>query len=160
MHDHDELMRLAKELDEVECADSIDNAVVRKVSAGLRTLAQGAKTGGVAVWQYRQVAAPNGWHDLEDEGEAQGMTSDGYGVRKLYATPPPAAQHEGTAVDDAMVERRAREMLAAEYEREGIEFVPNAIRTDPILTTAEARAVRAISAALIATQPKTEDTPK
>lgn len=44
--------------------------------------------------------------------------------------------------------RTARELLAAEYEREGIEFVPNAIRTDPILTTAEARAVRAIVAAL------------
>ncbi|MES2533330.1 MAG: hypothetical protein V4636_19965 [Pseudomonadota bacterium] len=44
--------------------------------------------------------------------------------------------------------RTARELLAAEYEREGIEFVPNAIRTDPILTTAEDRAVRAIVAAL------------
>ena len=30
------------------------------------------------------------------------MTSDGYEVRKLYTGPPPAAQNEGSAVDDAL----------------------------------------------------------
>lgn len=62
-------------------------------------------------------------------------------------------QGKAGGVMDEMVERQARELLAREYEREGIKFVPNAIRTDPILTLAEARAVRAIVASL-APQPK------
>lgn len=36
----DEIMRLAGQLDDVECADSIDNEVVRKVAAELRALAR------------------------------------------------------------------------------------------------------------------------
>ena len=73
------------------------------------------------------------------------------GVR-LFPVFAPANPPEA-GVTGEMVERQARELLAREYEREGIEFVPNAIRTDPILTLAEARAVRAIIAAL-APQPK------
>lgn len=76
-------------------------------------------------------------------------------LNRLAAELRTIAEQQGKAdgVMDEMVERQARELLAREYEREGIKFVPNAIRTDPILTLAEARAVRAIVASL-APQPK------
>lgn len=45
-------------------------------------------------------------------------------------------------------QRKARELLAAEYDRDGIPFVADCIRTDAMLSRVEERAIRAISAAL------------
>ena len=45
-------------------------------------------------------------------------------------------------------QQRARELLAQEYERDGITHVPDCIRREPMLTDMEHRAVRAITAAL------------
>lgn len=44
--------------------------------------------------------------------------------------------------------QQARELLAAEYERDGITHVPDCIRHEAMLTEIEHRAIRAISAAL------------
>lgn len=48
-------------------------------------------------------------------------------------------------------QQRARELLAQEYERDGITHVPDCIRREAMLTEIEHRAVRAITAALRAT---------
>ena len=45
-------------------------------------------------------------------------------------------------------QQRARELLAAEYERDGITHVPDCIRHEAMLTEMEHRAIRAITAAL------------
>ena len=45
-------------------------------------------------------------------------------------------------------QQRARELLAQEYERDGITHVPDCIRREAMLTEMEHRAVRAITAAL------------
>ena len=45
-------------------------------------------------------------------------------------------------------QQRARELLAQEYERDGITHVPDCIRREAMLTEMENRAVRAITAAL------------
>ncbi|WP_313493714.1 hypothetical protein [Stenotrophomonas sp.] len=45
-------------------------------------------------------------------------------------------------------QQRARELLAQEYERDGITHVPDCIRREAMLTEIEHRAVRAITAAL------------
>lgn len=45
-------------------------------------------------------------------------------------------------------QKRARELLAQEYERDGITHVPDCIRREAMLTEIEHRAVRAITAAL------------
>ena len=45
-------------------------------------------------------------------------------------------------------QQRARELLAQEYERDGITHVPDCIRREAMLTTMEDRAIRAITAAL------------
>ena len=50
----------------------------------------------------------------------------------------------------AGLEQRARELLAAEYERDGVTFVPDCLRHDSQLTLVEQRAIRAIVAALAA----------
>ena len=47
----------------------------------------------------------------------------------------------------------ARELLAAEYELDGADYVAQCIRRDSMLTTMEARCLRAISAALRSKQP-------
>ena len=44
--------------------------------------------------------------------------------------------------------QQARELLAAEYERDGITHVPDCIRHEAMLTEMEHRAIRAIAAAL------------
>ena len=44
--------------------------------------------------------------------------------------------------------QRARELLAQEYERDGIMHVPDCIRREAMLTEMEHRAIRAITAAL------------
>lgn len=44
--------------------------------------------------------------------------------------------------------QQARELLAAEYERDGITYVPDCIRSEAMLTEMEQRAIRAITAAL------------
>ncbi|MFZ6696790.1 hypothetical protein ACO0J1_13570 [Stenotrophomonas acidaminiphila] len=44
--------------------------------------------------------------------------------------------------------QQARELLAAEYERDGITYVPDCIRREAMLTEIEHLAVRAIAAAL------------
>ena len=45
-------------------------------------------------------------------------------------------------------QQRARELLAQEYERDGITHVPDCIRREAMLTEMEHRAIRAITAAL------------
>lgn len=45
-------------------------------------------------------------------------------------------------------QQRARELLADEYERDGITHVPDCIRREAMLTEMEHRAIRAITAAL------------
>ncbi|GEM_PF-2173512 len=45
-------------------------------------------------------------------------------------------------------QQRARELLAQEYERDGIAHIPDCIRREAMLTEMEHRAVRAIAAAL------------
>lgn len=47
-------------------------------------------------------------------------------------------------------QQRARELLAQEYERDGITHVPDCIRREAMLTEMEHRAIRAITAALLA----------
>ena len=49
---------------------------------------------------------------------------------------------------DITLEQRARELLAAEYERDGSTFVADCIRHDAEVVTVERRALRAIEAAL------------
>ncbi|MCE7031773.1 hypothetical protein LY625_03935 [Lysobacter sp. GX 14042] len=49
---------------------------------------------------------------------------------------------------DPKLEAEARELLAAEYERDGVEYVGRCIREDAMLTVPEQRAIRAIVAAL------------
>ena len=49
---------------------------------------------------------------------------------------------------DITLEQRARELLAAEYERDGSTFVADCIRHDAEVVTVERRALRAIAAAL------------
>lgn len=44
--------------------------------------------------------------------------------------------------------QQARELLAAEYERDGITYVPDCIRSEAMLTEMEQHAIRAIAAAL------------
>lgn len=51
-------------------------------------------------------------------------------------------------------QRKARELLAAEYDRDGIPFVANCIRTEPNLTGFEKRAIRAVVAALAQRAPQ------
>lgn len=53
---------------------------------------------------------------------------------------------------DADLEKRARELLAAEYEADGHDYVARCIRWDADLTTSERREVRAVIAALSAGQ--------
>ena len=48
-------------------------------------------------------------------------------------------------IDD---QQRARELLAQEYERDGITHVPDCIRREAMLTEMEHRAIRAITTAL------------
>lgn len=45
-------------------------------------------------------------------------------------------------------QQRARELLAQEYERDGITHVPDCIRREAMLTEMEHRAIRAITVAL------------
>ena len=53
--------------------------------------------------------------------------------------------------------RKARELLAAEYDREELTFVADCIRTDAFLARNEDRAIRAIVAALARTPAKGND---
>lgn len=59
-----------------------------------------------------------------------------------------AARRLRPTVDASTAERRARELLAAEYDRDGIPFVADCIRTDAMLSGPETRAIRALTAAL------------
>lgn len=54
-------------------------------------------------------------------------------------------------------QQRARELLAQEYERDGITHVPDCIRREAMLTEMEHRAIRAITAALRAAPEEEED---
>lgn len=112
MHDHDELMRLADEMMEESVAGWTYGR--RQLSQKLRTLAQGAKTGGVAEpfargWVHvfpedSQGGTPGDWefHDIASCPEPPCPTCRP-AIVVLTDAPPPAAQHEGTAVDDAPI---------------------------------------------------------
>lgn len=51
------------------------------------------------------------------------------------------------------LDKMARELLAAEWERDGIIFVPDCIRHEEMLTKMEQREIRAITAALLTAPP-------
>jgi hypothetical protein len=85
--------------------------------------------------------APRAWTAQEKIDAAEAMRR----IREREAQPAAPG-----GVDDAAVERRARELLAAEYDKDELPFVANCIRTDAMLTGVESRSVRAVVAALTA----------
>lgn len=70
--------------------------------------------------------------------------SIGDALRLLAAAPAP----DHSAGAGVNLHRKARELLAAEYARDGQAFVADRIRTDAMLTHVEDRSLRAIVAAL------------
>ncbi len=160
MHDHDELMRLADEIMEESVAGWTYGR--SELSRKLRTLAQGAKTGGVpdatkelrALYKHHvntleyardQIIARGGECDTVDVMEMRCPVLKR--VRDVLAAPPTAAQHEGTAVDEALRmlrQYRAHTLLGAKATQS----------TRPRWSDLRA-AIDTVTAAL-APQPKTE----
>lgn len=93
--------------------------------------------------------APSDIEALAIEGldyfERSGDTGDREYVRAIRSV---LASRVRPTVRQADAEIRARELLAAEYDRDGATFPADCIRTDSMLTNTEARAIRAIIAAM------------
>ncbi len=154
MDKHDELMRLADIIaSAIKVAGPDGDIPTYKAEyweKKLRGLAQGAKTGGVPVYQARDCRDDSTWYDVTKEAFDL-MERETEAVTRILYDEPPAAQHEGAAVE---LESLAKEMMSLS-DKAG-----SAGETDISDTWCSASMMVIRLARTAAPQPKTEDTPK